>query len=88
MAGTFSRSLQAGNTPARGFTRWEHNATTHPARLAAWWRRAPINVGVACGPSNLLVIDLDLAPAENVIRPGHWPCRHSSLAWAIFRHQE
>jgi hypothetical protein len=25
-----------------------------------WWARAPYNIGVACGPSGLVVIDLDL----------------------------
>ncbi|MEV4734701.1 bifunctional DNA primase/polymerase [Saccharopolyspora sp. NPDC049426] len=38
---------------------WETAATTDPERITAWWRRAPYNVGIACGPSHLLVIDLD-----------------------------
>lgn len=38
---------------------WEHAATTNPDQIQHWWRRAPYNVGLACGPSGLLVVDLD-----------------------------
>ena len=41
---------------------WERQATTHPRRVAQWWSRYPnANIAIACGPSNLLVIDLDVA---------------------------
>ncbi|GAA3158514.1 hypothetical protein GCM10010466_56580 [Planomonospora alba] len=49
----------ADKPPARGFTDWEANATTDPATIRAWWARVPYNIGIACGPSNLVVIDLD-----------------------------
>jgi len=41
--------------------RWPQLATANPAHIAAAWRdRFPYaNVGVACGPSRLVVIDLD-----------------------------
>ncbi|MEU0517360.1 bifunctional DNA primase/polymerase [Streptosporangium sp. NPDC006007] len=45
--------------PVKGFTDWEANATTDPATIRRWWARAPWNVGIACGPSGLVVIDLD-----------------------------
>lgn len=41
--------------------RWPQQATCDPAVLAVWWDRAPYNVGIACGPAGLLVVDLDLS---------------------------
>lgn len=38
---------------------WEDGATTDPEQIARWWRDAPYNVGISCGPANLVVIDLD-----------------------------
>ncbi|WP_219509307.1 bifunctional DNA primase/polymerase [Nonomuraea ceibae] len=49
-----------GKKPLRGFTDWERHATTDPGRIAAFWAQAPFNIGIACGPSKLVVIDLDL----------------------------
>ncbi|ALL79296.1 hypothetical protein AD006_28680 (plasmid) [Pseudonocardia sp. EC080610-09] len=45
-------------TPAvRG---WEQRATTDRRRIYRWWAGgAGFNVGIACGPSGLVVIDLD-----------------------------
>lgn len=45
--------------PVRGFTDWEMHATTNPDTIAAFWPRQPYNIGIACGPSGLVVIDLD-----------------------------
>ncbi|MFJ3665670.1 bifunctional DNA primase/polymerase [Streptomyces sp. NPDC090106] len=42
-----------------GHRKWEARATTDPDRIRAAWSRAPFNVGIATGPSGLLVIDLD-----------------------------
>ena len=39
---------------------WQHVATTDRARIYRWWTRAPFNIGIACGPSGLVVIDLDI----------------------------
>ncbi|GHH63721.1 hypothetical protein GCM10017673_05130 [Streptosporangium violaceochromogenes] len=56
--------------PARGFTDWETNATTDPATIRRWWARAPWNVGIACGPSGLVVVDLDTPkPGKEGLRP-------------------
>ena len=38
---------------------WPHVATVDPDLLTTWWRRAPYNIGIACGPAGLLVLDLD-----------------------------
>ncbi|MGW1322019.1 bifunctional DNA primase/polymerase [Streptomyces antibioticus] len=44
---------------ANGHRKWEQRATTDPDRIRAAWSRAPFNVGIATGPSGLLVVDLD-----------------------------
>jgi len=53
----------------KGHTGWEQRATTDPARITrawtggepdeAWTSGQPYGVGIACGPSGLLVVDLD-----------------------------
>ena len=46
---------------------WPRQATCHPEVLTRWWTAAPYNVGIACGPAGLVVVDLDdpaAAPAE------------------------
>lgn len=47
-----------GKTPA--VEDWENRATTDPDRITTWWSTAPWNVGLAAGPSGLIVIDLDI----------------------------
>jgi bifunctional DNA primase/polymerase-like protein len=42
-----------------GHRKWEQRATTDPDRIRAAWSTAPFNVGIATGPSGLLVVDLD-----------------------------
>ncbi|MET9056749.1 bifunctional DNA primase/polymerase [Streptomyces antibioticus] len=43
-----------------GHRKWEQRATTDPDRIRATWSHGPFNVGIATGPSGLLVIDLDV----------------------------
>ena len=51
--------VPGGKRPAlRGS--WQDHATTEPARIRAWWSRSAYNIGIACGPSGLVVIDLDV----------------------------
>ncbi|WP_199826359.1 bifunctional DNA primase/polymerase [Streptomyces sp. SBT349] len=50
--------LAPGDKPP-AVSRWEERATTDPARIVRCWAHAPYNVGIACGPSRLVVIDLD-----------------------------
>jgi hypothetical protein len=39
---------------------WEQRATTDPDRIRRCWSQGrPYNIGIACGPSGLLVVDLD-----------------------------
>ena len=46
------------NTPRDGW-RWTQWHTTDPARVRQWWASGSDNVGIAAGPSSLVVIDLD-----------------------------
>jgi hypothetical protein len=39
---------------------WQNVATTDPARILAWWSSQPYNIGLSCGPSGFVVIDLDV----------------------------
>ncbi|MGW6926262.1 bifunctional DNA primase/polymerase [Streptomyces sp. NPDC054950] len=51
----------AGTGPcAGGHRKWEQRATTDPDRIRAAWSQAPFNVGIATGPSGLVVVDLDV----------------------------
>ncbi|WP_032716509.1 bifunctional DNA primase/polymerase [Salinispora arenicola] len=38
---------------------WERRATRDPATIRRWWAARPFNIGIAVGPSGLIVIDLD-----------------------------
>lgn len=38
---------------------WEHRACSDPERVARYWPSSSHNVGIACGPSGLTVVDLD-----------------------------
>ena len=41
-------------------TNWQHAASTNPDRIRGWWAQQPdANVGISCGPSGLLVMDVD-----------------------------
>jgi hypothetical protein len=38
---------------------WGRAATTDPRMIAAWFSGSTLNVGISCGPSNLVVLDED-----------------------------
>ncbi len=57
-----------GKVPPRGFDSWENRATTDPGTIRRWWARHPYNIGIACGPSGLVVLDLD-TPKEGLRPP-------------------
>ncbi|WP_260727376.1 bifunctional DNA primase/polymerase [Dactylosporangium roseum] len=50
---------------------WEERATTDPDRIQRAWSRVPYGIGIACGPSGLLVVDLD-RPKPGKARPDRW----------------
>jgi Bifunctional DNA primase/polymerase, N-terminal len=39
---------------------WQDLATADPDQVRDWWSRQPYNIGISCGPSGLVVIDLDV----------------------------
>lgn len=43
----------------RGHAGWETRATTSEPRIVRAWSSQPYGIGIACGPSELLVIDTD-----------------------------
>jgi hypothetical protein len=62
--------LRSGaKTPAiRG---WEQQATTDQDRIHHWWAdHSTRNIGIACGPAQLVVIDLDAA--HDQVPPPEW----------------
>ncbi|WP_328321854.1 bifunctional DNA primase/polymerase [Kribbella sp. NBC_00382] len=54
---------------------WEAAATTNHLTIARTWREAPYNIGVATGPSGLLVVDLDLPKTPDDLPPAEWGSR-------------
>jgi len=54
-----------------GHQGWEPRAATDPARIGRAWARTPYNIGVAAGPSGLVVIDLD-KPKPGQVPPPEW----------------
>lgn len=61
-----------GKAPLKGLDRWEERATTDRDRIrAAWTQRPDCNIGVATGPSGLVVVDLD-RPKPGEVPPPEW----------------
>ncbi|MFJ2008835.1 bifunctional DNA primase/polymerase [Streptomyces globisporus] len=50
---------------AGGHRKWEHRATTDPDRIRKAWSVGAFNVGLATGPSGLVVVDLDPVKAKD-----------------------
>ncbi|WP_327640034.1 bifunctional DNA primase/polymerase [Kribbella sp. NBC_00482] len=57
---------------------WETAATTDHLAIARTWRRAPYNIGVATGPSRLLVVDLDQPKSPDDVAPEPWGSRSAA----------
>ncbi|WPO71392.1 bifunctional DNA primase/polymerase [Streptomyces sp. KN37] len=51
---------------------WEQRATTDPDRITRCWTHAPYNIGIATGPSGLVVIDLDTPKSPDDKPPAAW----------------
>ncbi|MET7612228.1 bifunctional DNA primase/polymerase [Streptomyces seoulensis] len=71
------RSCTGTGECARGHVKWEQRATTDPNRIRTAWSRAPFNVGIACGPSGLLVVDLDVPKEKS---SSYAPCGATTFA--------
>jgi hypothetical protein len=55
-----------------GHVGWDPRATTDPDRIRRAWSVTPYNIGIACGPSALVVIDLDVPKAPDDTPPARW----------------
>lgn len=63
-----------------GHTGWEARATTDPDRIRRGWSKTPYGVGIACGPSGLVVVDLDMRKPDQVPPPN---CPHPTATSGI-----
>lgn len=50
---------------------WEQRATIDPDRITRCWATGAYNIGIACGPSGLVVVDLD-TPKPDHQPPPEW----------------
>ncbi|GAB2635303.1 bifunctional DNA primase/polymerase [Kribbella swartbergensis] len=64
---------------------WEHAATTDHLAIARTWRTAPYNIGVATGPSRLLVVDLDQPKNPTDLPPEPWRSRGATSGADVLR---
>ncbi|MFI6388704.1 bifunctional DNA primase/polymerase [Nonomuraea sp. NPDC050540] len=48
---------------------WRQRHTTDPDAITRCWQRHRYNIGIACGPSNLVVIDLDTPKPDDTPPP-------------------
>jgi hypothetical protein len=48
---------------------WEQEAARDPGTIRAWWSQRPYNIGVATGPSRLVIVDLDDAHGHEAPAP-------------------
>lgn len=55
-----------------GHVGWERRATTDPDRIRRAWTARNWNIGVACGPSRLIVVDLDTTKPGKETAPPDW----------------
>ena len=51
--------------------RWETRASTDPDQITRWWRHIPHTIGIATGPSGLVVVDLDTPKLGEPV-PDQW----------------
>jgi hypothetical protein len=64
---------------ADGHVKWEQRATTDPDRIRAAWSAGAFNVGIAPGPSGLVVVDLDVPKEPEQKASSAAPCGATSF---------
>src|SRR5690348_11041735 len=62
---------------------WEPRATTDPGRIRRAWATTPYNIGIACGPSRLVVVDLDTAKPGQPPPPSDPPVRNGADVFGL-----
>lgn len=65
-----------------GHTGWEQRATCDLDRIKRAWSTRPYGIGIAAGPSGLLVIDTDVAK-PGTVTPEHWSSRDITTGEAV-----
>lgn len=63
-----------------GHVKWEQRATTDPDRIRTAWSAGAFNVGIATGPSGLVVVDLDVPKEKSEQGSSDAPCGATSFA--------
>ncbi|MER5853188.1 bifunctional DNA primase/polymerase [Streptomyces sp. NPDC002012] len=71
-AGHPERTCPGTGRCAGGHRTPEQRATLDPGNIAACWQTVPYNVGIATGPANLVVVDLDLPKGDADTPPAEW----------------
>jgi hypothetical protein len=57
--------------------KWSEVATNDPNKVAQWWSYAPMaNIGIACKPSGLFVVDCDQPKEDNLLKDTQWEYLH------------
>lgn len=51
---------------------WSERATTDRQRITRCWTHAPYNIGIAAGPSALVIVDLDTSKGPDDLPPADW----------------
>lgn len=74
-----------GKTPYPGIGSWGETATNDLARITYFWTQVDpnANIGVACKPSELLVIDLDQAKEPWNLRGSDWAYLHDAYGMFV-----
>lgn len=57
---------------------WEDRATTDADRIRRAWSQRPYGIGLACGPSGLVVVDLDVRKPDQHMPAGYEGYGHGS----------
>ncbi|MFG1843671.1 bifunctional DNA primase/polymerase [Micromonospora carbonacea] len=66
---------------------WEERATTDPTRIRRAWSTRPYGIGIACGPSGLVVVDLDVPKPGQTPPADHDLCGNGVDVFATVCHQ-
>ncbi|WP_431909246.1 bifunctional DNA primase/polymerase [Micromonospora carbonacea] len=66
---------------------WEARATTDPDRIRRAWSVRPYGIGLACGPSRLVVVDLDVPKPGQIPPADHDLCGDGVDVFATVCHQ-
>lgn len=60
--------------------RWGEAATNDMRKVVEWWTYSPdANIGVACKPSGIMVVDCDMPKVENQLADTPWEFLHEEL---------